>query len=73
MKNLQKLVFLSFIGISILISSCSKDNATSFDEDDMLKSATLEEAEIVLGGGGNFKKVWGHLLDDIRTYFYFTA
>jgi len=56
MKKSLKFLVLFAISFAYIVSSCSKENASS-NEDDMLKSALFEEADLMLKGEGDFEKV----------------
>jgi hypothetical protein len=57
MKNSLKILVLFAISLVFVFTSCTKDNASSKDDIDMLKSATYEEADFMLEGDGDFEKV----------------
>ena len=56
MKNSIKLLVLTTISLVFIITSCSKENASSKD-DDIIKSVENTEADLVLEGDGSFEKV----------------
>ena len=56
MKKSIQAILLFAISLAFVFTSCTKDNASSKD-DDMLKSATFEEADLDLKGDGDFEKV----------------
>lgn len=45
------------ISLAFLLSSCSKENTSSNDDTDFLKSAVNEEVDLLLKGAGVFEKV----------------
>lgn len=56
MKNSIKLLSLFAVGLVIILTSCSKENTSSKDED-LYKSIADEEVDFVLKGDGKFEKV----------------
>lgn len=56
MKNSIKLLSLLAMGLVIILTSCSKENTSSKDED-LYKSIADEEVDFVLKGDGKFEKV----------------
>jgi len=56
MKKSIKVVLLFAISLAFVSTSCTKDNVSSKD-DDMLKSALYEQAELDIKGDGDFEKV----------------
>jgi hypothetical protein len=56
MKNFNKIFLLLTISMALIISSCSKENVSS-KEEDPYKSVAYEEADFMLKGDGKFEKV----------------
>jgi hypothetical protein len=56
MKNSIKLLSLLALGLVFILTSCSKENTSSKDED-LYKSIANEEADFILKDGGSFEKV----------------
>lgn len=56
MKSTVKVLVLFAISLAFMFSACNKENTSSKD-DDMLKSAITEKADLDLKGDGNFEKI----------------
>ncbi len=59
MKNTVKTLLLSAIAMAFMIASCSKETTsdTKQDESDLMKTASYEEPDLLLTGGGDFERV----------------
>lgn len=56
MKNSIQVILLFAISLVFVSTSCTKNDASSKD-DDMLKTAAYEQADLDIKGDGNFEKV----------------
>ncbi len=57
MKNSLKVLFLIAIGLAFIVSSCSKENASSKD-DDIFKTSAMEDVDMMFKGDSDgFEKV----------------
>lgn len=57
MKNSIKVLVLFAFSLATIFSSCSKEDASSKDDMDMLKSAAFDEATLAIYGSGDYEKV----------------
>ena len=57
MKKSIRVLVLFAISLAFVVSSCNKENVSSKEDSDMLKSAAFEEAELLLSGDGDFERV----------------